>query len=245
MKLITLNTWGKCGPYQERWEYFLKQLELIRPNVLCLQEVGDDELTRKIKTKFNFPYAHAAYDAGLLILSEYFLIQPEVIHYPTQSQLEHCDRKALLVQIQIKQKSICIANTHLSWKEEDQQTRLNQVKELLLKVKTHPNPTILTGDFNDLPESPAGKELRACHFTNLAQALNPKAKIITWDNQNHFIQTHQVHFPDRQIDYIWIPETASNILEPKTCEVVFCTKNKNGIYPSDHYGLMAEFKLKT
>ena len=109
------------------------------------------------------------------------------------------------------------------------------MRELLVAVQKSGSPSLICGDLNDVPASPVLKQTQTAGYENLTKRYHPS--VITWDNHNLFIQMHHVKFPDRQIDYILV----SKILKPKACEVVFNRANAKQVYPSDHYGLLAEF----
>lgn len=242
MRLITLNTWGKCGPYQERWRFLLEELGNLKPDVLCLQEVMDDELTRSLQKFLGFSNFIPSYEAGLLILSRFPLSDHRILSYQHRSPQEmDYKRNAITTKIKIGKIELVLANTHLAWREEDRPTRDGQITELLEAIKETCFPSIICGDLNDIPESLPLERTRTSGYENLLQIYQPDA--ITWDNRNLFIQTHNVKFPDRQIDYILTHESASRILKPKTCRRAFDQINEQLIYPSDHYGIFSEFKI--
>jgi len=243
VKLITLNTWGKCGPYRERWNFSLAELEGLKPDLLCLQEVVDDELTQKLERLLGFTHTVSAYRAGLLLISRFPILEHQVLIYQHHSSFETVDeRRAILAKIKIQDHELIIANTHLTWRVEDRLIRDEQARELLKAVEEAEPPSIICGDLNDVPDSLALKQIQTAGYENLIQNYDPKP--ITWDNQNPFIQSHSDKLPDRQIDYILIHQTVSRILKPKSCEVVFNRTNEKLIYPSDHYGLLAEFVVR-
>ncbi len=245
MKLITLNTWGKCGPFRKRWDYFLKELERFSPDILCLQEVVNDELPKKIQHSFALNHIHSSYIAGLAIISRFPLLETDTLTYQTCSPLEtDYERKVIFTKIKINDRNLVIANTHLAWREEDHPTREGQVKELLEVLKKLKDPSMITGDLNDVPESSPLVKVKTVGYKNLIEDFIPvNQKAVTWDNQNLFIQTHNVRFPDRQIDYILIHPSVSKILKPISCKVIFNRMNEKQIYPSDHYGIFAEFEI--
>ena len=242
MKLITLNTWGKSGPYQKRWNYLLETLQTLKPDVLCLQEVADDELTQLLQKTFQFKHHAAAYSAGLLLISKLPLSENLTIDYQHVSPSEkNYERKAVMTKVKVGNQNLIIANTHLAWRAEDRSVRNGQISELLKAVKKTGFPALICGDLNDIPESSILEETRLAEYENLLQAFQPEA--ITWDNRNPFIQSHSVRFPDRQVDYILIHNLAARILKTKDCVVTFDRHNQESIYPSDHYGIVAEFEV--
>lgn len=238
MKLVTLNTWGKCGPYQERWDYFVQELMELKPDILCLQEVCDEELTQILKSAFGFTQSASAYDSGLLIISNMAFLDSQILTYQYQSPSERSDeRKAIMTKIKFAETELVIANTHLAWREKDRPTRDEQMRELLEVLRKIRIPAIICGDLNDIPESSPLKQTRAAGYENILQIYHPDA--ISWDNRNPFIQSHLAMFPDRQIDYILVHESESKILKTVQCQLAFNQANEKLIYPSDHYGIFA------
>ena len=243
MKIITLNTWGNSGPYQDRWNLFLEELERYHPDVLCLQEVFELTLPEKIKKKFSFQNVSASYEAGLVIMTRFPKFSEQVLSYESISPSEQQNRQAILVGLKIKSKEIIIANTHLAWKTEDEPVRYRQVQELLQTIPIKGYPVLLAGDFNDTIGSKPVEEIKKAGYVDLCSISHPGERKITWDNQNPFIRTHSVKFPDRQIDFLFLHKQLLRTITVKTCKIAFNRPNQNGIYPSDHYGVFAEIKF--
>ena len=240
MKIITLNTWGTYGPYQKRWDFFLKELETIDPDLLCLQEVVEPTLPEKIKKIFPLLYSIESYEAGLAILSRFPILLEEILKYKSVSLTEREDRRAIIARLKTGNNEMILANTHLSWKSEDEPTRLAQVKELIGVIKKRGQPALLAGDFNDVPQSSPIQEVKRAGYFDLLELLHPGEQKITWDNHNPFIQTHSVKFPDRQIDFLFLHQELLAQHPPQISEIVFNRPNTEGIFPSDHYGIFAE-----
>ena len=242
MKIVTLNTWGKYGPYEKRWQFLVQELISTKPDIICLQEVEEPELLEKIEQAASLPFSIASYEAGLTISTHFPIFFEHIVNYKTISPNEEKDRKAVIVGLEVEKKRIIVANTHLSWKTEDTEIRYQQVRELIHAVKQTGEQGILTGDFNDTPESKTIREIKKAGYIDLYASLNPSKREITWDNQNPFIQTHSVKFPDRRIDFLFLHESLANTLAPEKCEIIFRRPGPNGIYPSDHYGVCAEIR---
>ncbi|MBI1978068.1 MAG: endonuclease/exonuclease/phosphatase family protein [Candidatus Omnitrophica bacterium] len=242
MNILTLNTWGNCGPWEDRWNFFLEELRKLNPDLIFLQELKDSFLADRIQNEIGIKHLCANYESGLFIASRIPFIFQEHLKYKTQSSTEHEERRALICGIHAGnvEHQILIANTHLSWRTEDGLVRLAQVKELLEVIQKKGDMALLAGDFNDVPNSQSIKKVIQAGYLNMLELLHPGEANITWDNQNPFIQTHSVKFLDRQIDYLFANQNflAQHPLE--TCEIVFNHPNKKGIYPSDHYGIFAE-----
>ena len=241
MKTVTLNTWGTSGPFEDRWHYLLEEMGKIKLDVICLQEVFEPTLVRKIEKIFHY-VPIPCYEAGLVILSRFPVIAQEVLKYETRSPLEEYDRRALLVAIKMERTNLLIVNTHLAWKPEDGATRLEQAKELIRSVQKKAMPSLIAGDFNDTPESESIRTIQEAGFCDLFGRLHAGEAGLTWDNRNPFMNDHAVKLPDRRIDYLFASKDLVLSGSLAKCEVVFNHPNTNGIYPSDHYGVFAEFE---
>lgn len=242
MNAVTLNTWGSSGPWEKRWGYLIETLAALKPDLLFLQEVWDEALPKKIKNAFPGFHFLSAYEPGLVICAEAPLRLYKIHRYETSSMLESYDRGALLAETLIGSQRVILANTHLSWKPEDGETRTKQAEELLELIKKTGTPAILAGDFNDIPESPAVQQIKKAGFRDLFERSG-KGNGFTWDNANPFIQSHETKFPDRRIDFLFMDERLAKIYPPLSARVVFNEPNAESIYPSDHYGVTAELKI--
>ena len=241
MKIVTLNTWGTYGPYEKRFPLIISELQRIKADIVCLQEVFDTNLKDKIKTTCNFSYSHECHPAGLVILSTLPIEKKETYRYKTISPNETNDRRVIFTKVRSRALLLWIGNTHLSWKEADAETRFEQVNELLGCAKKLGGEIILTGDFNCTPDSKPIRKLKAASFIDIFEKLHPNENGFTWDNdRNPFLKTHSVLFPNRRIDLMLANKHFLRNSQPKTCELAF-TQSTNAIFPSDHFGLLAEF----
>jgi len=242
MKIITFNTWGKNGPYPIRFELILKELHRIKPDIACLQEVFDSELVEKIKTETELQHAHTFYEAGLAILSclpfDYVMLDS----YKTKSPLENYPRGFLSAQRTSGNKPFWIANTHLSWKSEDEQTRVKQAAELTDIVLTFEAPGILAGDFNAAADTEPISKLKNAGFVDLCSMLRPNQTLFTWDNKrNPYLKQHSVVFPNRRIDLLMPSKSFISHYIPTSYDICFNYPDPEGNFPSDHFGIIAEF----
>lgn len=198
---MTLNTWGKCGPFRERWNFFLEELGELQPDILCLQEVADDELTQMLQQFLGFSHLISSYEAGLLILSRFQILEHQVLTYQHCSPLEtNYERKAIVAEFEFEMKKTAIANTHLAWRAEDRPTREGQIGELLEALKKTGFPAIICGDLNDIPESSVLEQTRLAGYESLIHLSD--ADPITWDNRNPFIQGHSVAEPNQSFSLV-------------------------------------------
>ena len=243
MKILTFNTWGVYGPYEDRWTLFVKLLPLLDPDVLCLQEVVDERLPKLLAQKLAFKHYEGFWEAGLCLMSRTPLSYVQQFVYRAKSNLENQIRGALVGTVQCQSQELLIGNTHLSWRTEDSNTRLMQLKELIEVTRNKKTASLLAGDFNDVRESAAVQQLEHEGFVDLYQMDGPDQSAVTWDNKNPFIQTHSVKFPDRRIDFLFANQMLLSQLSSSSCRIVLNRADQNGIYPSDHYGVLSELNF--
>lgn len=243
MNAVTLNTWGTYGPYQERWILLIEELMELDPDLICLQEVTECALIQKIKKSSRLRYFVFAQESALALFSKFPFHRESVIHYGTRSPNEQETRGAIIAEIDFPQGAITVANTHLSWRAEDEEVRLGQAHELIHLVKQVRHPSLLAGDFNASVESQTVREIKNAGLIDLYKHVHPKSKACTWDNQNSFIQTHSVKFPDRRIDFLFADKNFLTRYNLVDCDLVFNKPTASGLYASDHYGVLARFEF--
>ena len=236
MKVLTLNAWGTQGP-PIRQSVLLNALCELDADILCLQEATIPGLLQSLPYSTCF---HSA-ESGLAILSRFPLLSRRKTTYPVVSPLEPYRRQALFTELDTGIFPLWVVTTHLAWKAEDGVTRLAQVEGLLELVERLTDPLLLAGDFNSTVTEAPVQRILGSGFTDLFGSLHPSEVGITWDNRNPFIQSHSVQFPDRRIDYLFLRKDPSSRLEPMACEIVCNVPGMEGLYPSDHYGVLATF----
>lgn len=240
MKIASLNTWGTDGPYLDRWHYFFSELGRLDLDILLLQEVFDPSLLEQIAKGTHLIHHVIAPKTGLAIATRVPVSSQDTAIFQTKSELEDYDRGMALAALEINSQKITAVNTHLSWKPEDSVTRLGQAKELIDRLRGIENRILLAGDLNDVPDSATLEWIRASGYRDLYASCHPNDTGYTWDNRNPFVQSHSVQLPDRRIDFLFLDQKWWEQVKVTLCDVYFNRPNATGIYPSDHYGLVAE-----
>lgn len=237
MRILTLNAWGTNGP-PARISLLLNTLCDLQPEILCLQEGTIPGLLGSLPYTTCF---HSA-DSGLAILSSFPTLGREKLTYPVVSPLEPHRRQALAVNLDAASGPFWVITTHLAWKKEDGASRLAQVEELLDFTRNLVGPLLLAGDLNATPDEPPMQRLMEAGFQDLFAHCNPGQPGITWDNANPFIQSHSTKFPDRRIDYVLVRKNSPGHLNALGCEVACRKPATDGLFPSDHYGVLATLR---
>ncbi len=115
-------------------------------------------------------------------------------------------------------------------------------------------PPVVVGDFNAEPDSDEIRYLsglhsiegRSVHLRDAWRAAGDaslegeKGLGITWSNRNPYARSE--HEPPRRIDYIFSGyPLVDGVGRVEHCRVV-CDDERDGVWPSDHFGLYAELR---
>ena len=141
--------------------------------------------------------------------------------------------------------------THLNWRLHHGGVRERHVAALASEViETRPRggfPPIVVGDFNADPDSDEIRFMTGRHsiddrrvlFYDAWEVAGDGGPGITWSNRNDYARS--AFEPDRRIDYIFVGYPRVDRLgRLETCRVV-CDDETSGIWPTDHFGVYAEF----
>jgi len=197
----------------------------------------------------NLPHLVFSSDpSGLMILSKFPVHQWSSYTMKTKSPTENYKRYALFAELEAGKNRLAVFNTHLSWQLEEGKVREEQVSELLafIQEKAPSSETLAMGDFNSTCKT---SEIRSLldkgGFTDSFAVLHPDAPGLTWDNRNPFAAGSSHPLPDRRIDYIFIRNASVLLSGLAASDIVFDQPSREGIFASDHYGLLGTFKIKT
>jgi len=244
---LTLNTWQERGPWKVRWELIFQGIQELQPDVIAFQEVFNQEWAMSFKEKAGYPYlvmddSHC----GLVICSK-FPFQETGSQILKRSPLEYYDRGVLWAKVDFQPSSFYVINTHLSWKPQDSKTRLDQAVEVanVIENKTTGFDVLLMGDHNAEARTEEMQYLiQEAALEDVYDRIHPKSKALTWDNQNKFVREASEALPDRRIDYIFKRKGNGLFGKIEDCQIVFTEPSKNGVWASDHYGVVATFSVQ-
>lgn len=133
---------------------------------------------------------------------------------------------------------------------EGQKRRLDESKRTVAFINSFKAdlPVILMGDFNALDDSEEIKVLTDAGFHDSFKLMG-KTPGYTWDGtRNGNIQLQKQTYPDdfpleptrKRIDYIFFRGSELELLSSQ----VVLDNESGGVFPSDHFGVMAEFSIK-
>ena len=244
MKILTLNTWQKSGPWRERWRVIVEGIRHHQPDVIAFQEVFDANWRDTIADRAG--YRHRAVPApatsGLVLLSRLPIFASEIYALSTRSPFEDYSRYLLWAEIVWQGRALHLFDVHLSWQPRDHLTRMAQVREVSRRLSEKLGAAkLLMGDLNAPPDSEEIRWLLSeSRLVDTFAAMNPLDTGITWDTRNPFTGEQKPAAPDRRIDYIFASGDPL-VSSLSSCRVVLNEPDTNGIFASDHYGVLAKF----
>lgn len=258
LTLLSWNIWWQFGPWQARASAIEETLKSAGADIIALQEVWGDtahNYAKILAQKLGYHLFHAecmtmnGVGFGNAILSRWPISKSKVIILSGREETGET-RNALFVQIEGPRGPIDAFCTHLNWRYEQSHIRQAQVRDFAQFVQTHISakmPPLLCGDFNAEPES---EEIRMLTGLTSAAAkglvfhdawrVAGKGIGLTWDNTNPFAAAE--FEPDRRIDYIFAGHPKARGRGHIVDAQIIGNAAINGVWPSDHFGLMAKIR---
>lgn len=244
MKILTLNTWQERGPWQERWGLIFKGLEEHDADVVGFQEVFNMEWAEEVRRRSGYPYlAVSGEHSGLIFLSKFKPVDQECLVMKTQSPTEDYLRYVFYIRVNAGTAQVALFNTHLSWREDENVVRMKQTEELVrfVEKKGGDLPSAIMGDFNMAAPAPGIVFVREIKkWIDTFWTKNPGDLGLTWDYRNPYAEAEREKMAERRIDYIFVRERIGPFAKILSSRVVFDKPSEQGVYPSDHFGVLTE-----
>lgn len=245
VKILTLNTWQERGPWPQRWEVIFEGIGRFHPDLAAFQELFNGSWAREVQKRSGYPTLLFPEEPCGLVLYTHFAVKSWGVVTLEKSPLEDYLRYALWAELEVEGKKLFVFNTHLSWLLEDTASRKRQGEGLLQLVleKASCEESLLIGDLNSTRHSPEIEGLmEGGKFRDLFFEKNPGEAGLTWDHRNPYVRGAEHPLPDRRIDFILTRGPGLLLKNLVSCGLVFTEPNEKGIWASDHFGVLAEFK---
>ncbi len=272
VSVLTLNLWHDSGPYAARRELVRDWIEALDPDVIGFQEAlrgpTFDQVAELLHgTVYNVEYAGAspfwrdpkrapgtreATEFGNAIATRWPITERDVLPLPDAG--DEATRSALSVSINAPQPvgPFSVTCTHLHWEFDRSEVRERQVvvacDHVLARRRRGGFPPLLLGDFNAEPESAEIRYVtglqslrgRSVAMLDAWRTAGDGTSGLTWSNANDYARLNLA--PDRRIDYVFAGfPRRDGIGQITHCRVV-CNEPKDGVWPSDHFGVYAELR---
>ena len=269
-RFLTLNLWGE-KPYdwtgrspsfetlKIRMNHIRDFLLEARPDVVALQEVVEFEDLTGNQAQFlaescgyHWIWAPAllkpnGFRQGVALLSREKYLERSVLELPPFERPDLEPRVAIGGRFETHFGPIFCVSTHLHHQAECGVERKLQVQAMMdwpfLKAGRHPR--VIMGDFNAEPESPelslARQSLRDA-FVEASPDCKPGGE--TWSLKNSWVSARSDASRDRRIDYVlYSSQSDAAKLRPIRSEIVLDRPGAEGLYASDHFGVMVDLQV--
>src|SRR6266540_4021135 len=248
LRIATWNVWWRFGPWQDRQPAIAETLRDLDADVVALQEAWDveDGTGQPGALAATLGYEHvfvAGFDAreasfGNAILSRWPIAASDTRPLPTTPTTDEF-RVALKAEVDGPRGRY--DESHV------RQAQVRALAEFVDESKGRTFPPIVCGDFNGEPDS---DEIRML----TGRAAVPVERLVfidawdvagdgagfTWSNDNPFAARDLE--ADRRIDYVLVgwrkASGAGHVVDARVAAI----DPIDGVYPSDHYAVVAELR---
>jgi len=264
LRFVTLNLWGENGPVARRMALVAEELARLAPDVVALQEVrvapGTGHQAESLAaacglfTVFAPTTSWGGGEEGLALLSRFPIGDSSAATLPHATTQE--GRGVLSVRLDSPFGAVWAHVTHLSYREHEGTKREDQLQfiEAIMaeKATSSPNPHVLMGDLNAAPACDEIRWLRGettlggrrVYYQDAWDVVYPREPGYTWAKENPFRAGMDWLRADRRLDYVFVSASRRDG-RGRIAHVarVFDRPDGEGIYPSDHYGVMADVQM--
>jgi endonuclease/exonuclease/phosphatase family metal-dependent hydrolase len=259
LRLVTINTAKEDRPYRRRIDLLARGLQALSPDLVLLQEtlntpdpcydttlsladaLGLDAIQGPARRKPRRVCGEVIVaPAGLGLLTRLPVVAHETLTLPTDPS--DGERIALFARVAIPAGELLVINTHLTFLRNGAGVRRRQIEAIF----NHPwlelpwTAAVLGGDLNtNLPELPdlfAWVPEQWSLQDVYAAAGGPEPRVT--------MPAYWASSYDRCLDYL-ISIARRGEPHPRWCDpaVVLTEPDEDGVYPSDHRGVMATLEL--
>jgi endonuclease/exonuclease/phosphatase family metal-dependent hydrolase len=254
MKVMTFNIWNYTRPWKVRRELIAGLIEQHRPHAVALQETRHDfryeqgkgqgeqlaDMTGYVATvavgQVYLPILRV--DEAVTILTQATpkrTVKRELTRLPRERDDEN-RRICVGVLLNVNGHDVYVFDTHFSLSA---RTRMSNAVEInrFIKNVSESSPAVVMGDLNAEPDADPIRFLQGAHshedetgdFFDCWTAAHPTDDGLTYASFE----------PVRRIDYVF----ARNLPATGISAEIIGGESKNGIYPSDHLGIVVDLPL--
>jgi endonuclease/exonuclease/phosphatase family metal-dependent hydrolase len=253
--------WSDDQHLDARLELVARELRALDADILGLQESsisGRRNVAARLADRLGLHWAHASatgrvsgirlldrllvwamnFEEGPAILSRWPIVETEIVDLPRCVKL-YDPRVVLRAAIDTPRGRLQVFSIHMSH-DACQAKRLGEV----VRAHTGPLPALVMGDFNASESTEWMQQLvREAELVDAYRAANPSAGGATvWQRPGAPEPT-----ATRRIDFIFVRPGTTTAVQVRSSRVVLSTPGQlaNGtpLWPSDHYGVLAELAL--
>lgn len=256
LKVMSINIRHNVDFWEERLELLADEIARLQPDIIGVQEVaigaGQGKMLQKLVEERNGPDgirydvyqrlktgAYGMSGEGVAIFSRFPIVKRGF------ADLE-MGRVVVFNRVSVADGlTVDVYNTHLHHQGGDEVTLPQMEKTLeFMKKNEAGNAVVLTGDMNSAPDSATIALLPPNGFVDTYLAFS--GGVETPEGMTSPVPLRKTPAPlntKSRIDYIFIRPAAGAGLEILDSLVCFKTPSPEGLYPSDHLGVMTTFRL--
>jgi endonuclease/exonuclease/phosphatase family metal-dependent hydrolase len=246
LTVVTLNLWHDQQEWPKRLERIVSELRRFRPDVICLQEVLQHSALRNqaetLAERLDCHVRFASVDRperlrryGNAILTPHRVVAAG--HHDLAPGKDH--RVVAHARFEWQGRTIDAYSTHLHETPEGWAIRATQIHDLLdwVDATRGGGPAVMAGDFNAELAAPE-MGLLVERYVDSFRGANPDA------SREEGATYNRRYGGDRgAIDHIFVERRAKSRLKPRKSEVIFRTVGSDGVWASDHFGLIATLEV--
>lgn len=242
--VVTLNLWHDQSDWPRRMGRMLRELRVLQPDVLCLQEVlqhatlPNQALAVADSLGYSAHFTSVDDETRPKRYGNAILTRHPVMHTGARSLLPLDDYRTVAhVRIDFHGQAIDVYDTHLHHTHEGGAIRSIQIRDLIAFIDSTrgTGPLILAGDFNSALGSPEMKLLDH-GYEDVYARLHPGASVAESATMNPLNESSP-----RAIDHILLGRRGRERWRPVHAEVLFRQADEQGVWVSDHFGVLARF----
>lgn len=261
LRIVTWNVWHRFGPWEERQAAIEAVLRQVDADVVCLQEAFEErggrsqpaELAAALGLVEHRSYARSwngDLGFGNAILSRWPVERWQGRPLPPHPRHEEW-RGVLGASLRTPAGRLDVFTTHLNYRLAQSAVRQHQVRSIAAFVGAWARgrrlPAVLTGDFNAEPTSDEMRMLtgradlgvEGMVFVDAWEKGGDGGPGATWTAANPFAASPE---PDRRIDYVLVEPGFSPPARVTDCRRIGHGPVE-GVWPSDHLGVVAELTV--
>lgn len=254
LRVLTLNIWNLSGDWRSRRRAIVEVVQDCAPDVVCLQEVVDNDSGNQARwlaeALGGWAVAYAGSPSGATGRFGNAILSTGPIDDVASMDLPHVadPLDTQRVVLHARTGGVDVFCTHLAWQLHDAALRERQVRALMAFVRERAAPEALVvaaGDFNAEPDASAMRYLtglgtldgESVYLQDAWRLAGDGGPGITWSNRNPHAALDRE--PDRRLDYVLSGfHGPSGRGRPVECRVVG-DEPVDGVWPSDHFGVLA------
>lgn len=242
LKVVTLNLYHDKDDWPKRRVQIVEELKRLRPDAIALQEVLQDEgLTNQaqwLAAQLGYQWHFVSTDpAGQPRRYGNALLTHHPILKRGQKPLQPLDdnRTAAFLRIDLDGQPLNLYATHLHWTDQGDAIRTRQIADLMQYIAATSDgvPSLVAGDFNSTADSPELTALRE-GFVDAYGNRHPQADAVSSSTLN------LKYFAPKRIDHVFFQRDA---FVPVGATILFNQADAQGVWPSDHFGMLVELRL--